>query len=50
MIAAVLEVVAPSDPLLLDEALESGKSPIIWVQHELNQAGDHTAQVRALLL
>lgn len=50
MTAAVLEVVAPCNPLLLDQALEAGEGPVVGVQHELNQAGNHAAQVQALLL
>lgn len=49
-VTAVQEPVAPCHPFLLDQALEASQGPVVRVQHQLDQAGDDAAQVRAALL
>lgn len=50
VVAAVQEAVAPSHPLLLHQALEAPQGAAVGVEHQLDQAGDDAAQVRAALL
>lgn len=45
MVATIKKAMAACHPLFLNEALEAGAGSVIGIQHNLDQAGQHAAQV-----